>query len=232
MNSFAPVRSVERTQLILECLNRNRVTRVSDLHEETGLPKPTIVRLLQTLEQTGYVFNDRRHGGYQVTSRVTSLSAGFHCDPLVVEARRPHAARLTKQFMWPAAIAILRDDAVVVRYSTIPDSPNLPFHATVNMRLTLDHYALGLAYLAFCPQQQQNTIIWMLMQRETGARGRIAEKEVLLRHKLQTVRDQGFAGRDANQELRSSNTIAMPVMDDDRALGTLGITYYRAAQRR
>ena len=232
MTSFAPVCSVERTLLILEYLNRNRVTRVSDLHEETGLPKPTIVRLLQTLEQTGYVVNDARHGGYQVTSRVTSLSVGFHGDPLVVEAGRPHAAALTKHFMWPAAIAILHDDAVVVRYSTIPDSPNSPFHATVNMRLTLDHHALGLAYLAFCPEEQQNTIVRMLMQREKRSCGKVAEKEVVLRRKLQSVRDQGFVDRDADQESRSSNTIAMPVMDDDRVLGTLGITYYRVAHRR
>ncbi|MCR9134675.1 MAG: DNA-binding transcriptional regulator [Alphaproteobacteria bacterium] len=232
MTSFSPVRAVERTLHILEHLNRNRVTRVQDLHKATGLPKPTIVRLLQTLEQTGYVSNDPRHGGYQVTSRVTSLSAGFHGDPLVVEAGRPHAAALTKQFMWPATIAILQDAMVIVRYSTIPDSPNSPFHATVNMRLTLDHHALGLAYLAFCPTEQQDTLIKMLMAEEEGSKDRIQEKEVLLRRKLKTVRDQGFADRDANMEPRSSNTIAVPVMSEDRVLGTLGVTYFRAAHKR
>lgn len=232
MTSFSPVRAVERTLAILEHLNRNRVTRVQDLHEAIGLPKPTIVRLLQTLEQTGYVLNDPRHGGYQVTSRVTSLSAGFHGDPLVVEAGRPHAAALTKQFMWPATIAILQDTMVVVRYSTIPDSPNSPFHATVNMRLTLDHHALGLAYLAFCPREQQNTLIRMLMADLEGSKGKVAEKEAVLRRKLQTIRDQGFAERDADRDPQSSNTIAMPVMSGERVLGTLGITYFRAAHRR
>jgi len=232
MTSFSPVRAVERTLLILEHLNKNRVTRVSDLHNATGLPKPTIVRLLQTLEQTGYVSNDPRHGGYQVTSKVTSLSAGFHGDPLVVEAGRAHAAALTNRFMWPATIAILHDDAVIVRYSTIPDSPNPPFHATVNMRLTLDHHALGLAYLAFCPEEQQNTLIKILMQQEEGSKAKIAEKEALLLRKLAVVRQQGFAERDTNMEPRSSNTIAMPVMNGERVLGTLGITYYRAAHRR
>lgn len=231
MTSFTPVRSVERTLMILEHLNRNRVTRVSELHEETGLPKPTIVRLLQTLEQTGYVSNDPRHGGYQVTSRVTSLSAGFHGDPLVVEAGRPHAAKLTKLLMWPATIAILQEDAVVVRYSTIPDSPNSPFHTTVNMRLTLDRHALGIAYLAFCPPKQQNTLIRLLSQREAVSRDKADEWEALLRLKLKTVRAQGYAERDPTMEPRSSNTIAMPVMDQDRVLGTLGITYYRAAHK-
>ncbi len=232
MTSFSPVRAVERTLVILEHLNQNRVSLISDLHAATGLPKPTIVRLLQTLEQTGYVSNDPRHGGYQVTSKVTSLSAGFHGDPLVVEAGRAHAAALTKHFMWPATIAILHDDAVIVRYSTIPDSPNSPFHATVNMRLTLDHHALGLAYLAFCPEEQQNMLIKVLMRREEGTSAKIAEKEALLRRKLLTVRNQGYADRDADMEPRSSNTIAMPVMNENRVLGTLGITYYRAAHRR
>lgn len=85
----APVESVRRAIHLLHELNRQRVSSVRHLHGATGLPKPTIVRLLDTLIALGYVVNDRRQGGYQVTSLVRSLSAGFHGDPLVVEAARP-----------------------------------------------------------------------------------------------------------------------------------------------
>ncbi|PHR96913.1 MAG: transcriptional regulator [Blastopirellula sp.] len=229
MVSFSPVRSVERVLAILEHLNRNRVTTVRDLHATTGLPKPTIVRLLQTLEQTGYVSNDAGHGGYQVTSKITSLGSGFHGDPLVVEAGRAHAVALTKHIIWPTTIAILDGTHMVVRYSTIPDSPNSPFHATVNMQLTLDRHALGLAYLAFCNSDEQDILINTVLTSKERNKNRISGKEKVLRQSLRFVREQGFAERIPYMEPRSSNTIAVPIMGEERILGTLGITYFRAA---
>ena len=126
------------------------------------MPKPTIVRLLDTLIALGYVVNDRRQGGYQVTSLVRSLSAGFHGDPLVVEAARPWAIAFTRKYQWPVAVAVLDRDAVAVRFSTIPDSPVSPFHATINMRLQLMSRALGRAYIAFCPPGERNLLLRML----------------------------------------------------------------------
>ncbi len=138
-----PVESVRRAFHLLHELNRQRVSSVRHLHRATGLPKPTIVRLLDTLIVLGYVVNDPRQGGYQVTSLVRSLSAGFHGDPLVVEAARPWAIAFTRKYQWPVAVAVLDRDAVAVRFSTIPDSPVSPFHATINMRLQLMSRALG-----------------------------------------------------------------------------------------
>lgn len=33
-------------------------------------------------------------------------------------------------------------------------------------------------------------------------------------------------------EPRSSNTVAVPIMDDDRVMGTLGVTFFRSAYSR
>jgi IclR family transcriptional regulator, mhp operon transcriptional activator len=119
-----PVESVRRAFHLLHELNRQRVSSVRHLHRATGLPKPTIVRLLDTLIVLGYVVNDPRQGGYQVTSLVRSLSAGFHGDPLVVEAARPWAIAFTRKYQWPVAVAVLDRDAVAVRFST-PRQPGL-----------------------------------------------------------------------------------------------------------
>jgi DNA-binding IclR family transcriptional regulator len=78
MSSGSPVESVRRAFALLEELNRQRINSVQHLHEVTALPKSTIVRLLETLRLLGYVGNDPRQGGYQVTSGVRTLSSGFH----------------------------------------------------------------------------------------------------------------------------------------------------------
>lgn len=224
----APVESVRRAIHLLHELNRQRVSSVRHLHRTTGLPKPTIVRLLDTLIDLGYVVNDRRQGGYQVTSLVRSLSAGFHGDPLVVEAARPWAIAFTRKFHWPVAIAILDRDAVVVRFSTIPDSPVSPFHATINMRLQLMSRALGRAYIAFCPTAERNLLLDML--------GASADPEAEAAHDrdaaltlLAMIRKAGFAERSAMVEPKSSSTIAVPVMLGRKVLATVGVTYFTSA---
>ena len=55
MSSFVPVQSVLRALDLLAEVNRTSLATVGDLHRRTGLPKPTIVRLLETLMAAGYV---------------------------------------------------------------------------------------------------------------------------------------------------------------------------------
>lgn len=223
-----PVESVRRAFGLLHELNRQRVSSVRHLHVATGLPKPTIVRLLDTLVSLGYVVNDRRQGGYQVTSLVRSLSAGFHGDPLVVEAARPWAIAFTRKFRWPVAVAVLDRDAVAVRFSTIPDSPMSPFHATINMRLQLMSRALGRAYLAFCPADERDLLLGMLATSDDPENAAAHDRDAALTL-LTMIRQAGFADRSALVEPKSSSTLAVPAMLGQKVLATVGVTYFTSA---
>jgi IclR family transcriptional regulator, mhp operon transcriptional activator len=222
------VQSVTRALSLLAEMNRQRLTTVRHLHAATGLPKATIVRLLQTLAAAGYVDNDKRQGGYLVTSQVQSLSCGYHGDPLVVEAGRPWAVEFTRRHRWPIAIAVLDRDAMRVRFSTIPDSPMSPFHATVNLRLCLLTRALGRAYLAFCPPAERDALLASLRAspdpEDAGARNRAASLRM-----LDAAQRAGYAQRAANVEPRSSSTIAVPVRHGGRVLAAVGMTFFKSA---
>jgi IclR family mhp operon transcriptional activator len=47
------VRSVVRAVQLLQALNRQPVSTIDFLHAQTRIPKPTIIRMLQTLEGCG-----------------------------------------------------------------------------------------------------------------------------------------------------------------------------------
>jgi IclR family mhp operon transcriptional activator len=224
----ANVQSVTRALALLAEMNRQRLTTVRHLHAATGLPKATIVRLLQTLAAAGYVANDKRQGGYLVTSQVQSLSCGYHGDPLVVEAGRPWAIAFTLRHRWPIAIAVLDRDAMRVRFSTIPDSPISPFHATVNLRLCLLTRALGRAYLAFCPAAERDVLLASLRAssdpEDAGARNRAAALRI-----LDATQRAGYAQRAANVEPRSSSTIAVPIRHGTGVLASVGMTFFKSA---
>jgi IclR family mhp operon transcriptional activator len=231
-----PLRSIKveaaaRTLILLEELNRHRVASVQMLHQATGLPKSTVVRLMKSLCAMGYAANDRRQGGYAVASRVKSLSNGFHGDPLVVEAARPWALAFTAQYRWPLAIAVLDGTSVMVRFSTIPDSPVSPFHGTINMRLSLLRRALGRAYLAFCPGDERSMLLDLLSRSQEPEDALVGDRRrtQLL---LASIRKQGFAERDPTVEPRSSGTVAVPIVGDGKVLATVGMTYFISAIER
>ncbi|MBD0413869.1 helix-turn-helix domain-containing protein [Oryzicola mucosus] len=223
------IRAVERAMAVLQELNLQPINTIAQLHARTKLPKPTLVRILRTLEEAGYVENDARQGGYHVSALVTSLSSGFHKDPLVVEAGRAWAIAMTRKHKWPVAIALPDYDKMVVRFSTVPDSFISPFHSTVNKRLNLLTRGLGLAYLAFLDKEEFDLIVGVL-KRSDDPENALSHHPSELARLVEKVHDNGYAVRSSFVEPKNSNTIAVPIIGQgDRVLASIGMTYFKSA---
>lgn len=227
MASFPPVRAVERAIDVLQCLNRQPISTLDLLHKQTDLPKPTLVRLLQTLVSKGLVNHAPQSGAYYLTSAVHSLSSGYHSEPRVIEAAAPIADALTAQLKWPVAVAVFDTDAVVVQYSTIGQSPLSLLHSSLNMRLSLVSRALGRAYLAFCPEDEQD-IILNLLKRSDDPEDQAAGSRAAVKAMLAETRQRGYAMR--NPAVRPvSNTLAVPIYEHRRVVASLGLTWFASA---
>ena len=224
MPSFPPVQSVVRAIELLQALNRQSVSTIDVLHRQTGFPKPSIVRLLQTLEGKGLVRHAPQPGAYYLTSGVATLSNGYHSEPRMVEAAAAPMDALTRKVKWPLGLAVFDGDAVVVRYSTIPNSPLSLLHSSLNMRLSLVSRALGRAYLAFCAREEQAMLLATLAKsgqpEDAAARDRKAIRRVLAE-----VRKRGYALRDPAVR-PVSNTLALPVFDRQRPVASIGLTWF------
>lgn len=233
MTSYEPVSSVLRSLDILKVLNRQSVTSVGQLHQQTGLPKPTIVRLLETLIAAKYVHRDENGCGYRVTSTVSELSCGFHGAPLAVEAGRPWLHKLTDKLKWPAAIAVPDGNAVIVHDTTCGDSPMSPYHANIHKRLGLISMPLGRAYLAFCaPDEQRMTM--RLLETTEHPDSELMNAPGLIEQMLEISRKEKFAERVGGEANYASSGVAVPIYDEafDKVLATIGVTYYTSAVRR
>lgn len=205
-------------------MNRQPVSTIDMLYIQTGIPKPTIVRLLRTLETQQLVRHAPQHGAYYLTSGVRSLSAGYHSEPKIVEAAMSLMDAMTLKVKWPMAIAVFDDNAVVVRYSTIPISPLALLHSSINMRLSMASRALGRAYLAFCDKSEQELILDTLAlsdaPEDAPARDRIAMRDL-----LDGIHRAGYATR--NKVVRPiSSTLAVPVLVGERVVAAVGLTFF------
>lgn len=229
MSTYRPVQSAVRALKVLTLLNRHNNAGLAELCRMSGMPKPSLVRLLETLIADGYVERDPVSGLYRVAARAGGLSGGFHGGPLLVEAGRELCIELTRRLKWPVSIAVLDGTAMFGFFSTVPDSPVAPYRPMFSKPRGLLDSALGRAYLAFCPAAERQILTRMLKCELAESSEEIdAQVEEIVRK----ARHFGFASRDAIASPLKNASIALPLRFDNRVLGTVGITYFGSAIRR
>lgn len=226
----AGIRSVERAIEVLQALNRQAVSSIDDLYRRTGIPKPTIARMLRTFEAKGLVAQSSRFGAYYLTSGIMSLHCGYSHQPQVIEVATPLCDALTREFKWPTTLALFDVDAMVVRYSTIPQSPLSLLHSSINLRRSMVGRALGRAYLAFCGAKERQLILDVV--RQSGREeDRLAHDPAALERILTQTRELGYAFRDPAFSEQSC-TLAIPVIHGNMIVATLGLTWFSSIMTR
>ena len=218
------INAVTRAIVLLRALNRQPVSTIDVLFRQTGIPKPSIVRLLRTFEAEGLVRHAPQYGAYVLTSGVDDLACGYHSEPRIVEAVAPVADALTAEIKWPVAVGVLDTDALVVRYSTIPLSPLSLLHSSIGMRLSLVSRAIGKAYLAFCEPDEQAALVSLITE-SNHPEDAVARDPSFVRAMLGEVRTRGYALREPGVR-PVSQTIAVPIFEKGRVVAAIGMTWF------
>ena len=181
--SDAVIEPVRRSFAVLEALSRRRASTLGTLVAETGLPRPTVVRLLHTLVALGNAARISRDHGYRLTDRVLGLTASLRFLDHLVDAAIPHMSRFTAEHGWPLYLATLSYGAITIRHSTAPESPMSFEGAGLNTRRSVLQSALGRAWLAFCSEDERRTVLRGIGTRQGPALVAVFEQ----------VRRHGFA---------------------------------------
>jgi IclR family mhp operon transcriptional activator len=228
--SYSNVLLVQRVLRVLEAVNKLPNITVKAIHDECGIPSPSVVRILETLCAEGFLVHMSRRGGYVLTSRIGTLSAGYHGTPQVVEVLRAHVDELTRFHLWPFSVATLDRDAMVVQYSSIPLSPLAHVRTTYHKRLSLLSRGHGLAYLAFCNRIERRHLLRLAVARHSPDDHVITSARDW-RELVRTTRRRGFAVRATDVD-SFTQTLAVPIMPEPgRVIGTLGMTFFRSVVR-
>src|SRR5215472_584148 len=212
------IEPVRRAFIVLEALNRRRSTTLSVLAAETGLPRPTLVRLLHTLIALGYASRVSRQDGYRLTDHVLALAGGVRFIDHLVDAAIPHMSRFTSEHGWPLYLATLGAGAMTIRHSTAPESPMSFEAAGYNRRSPMLQGALGRAWLAFSSQAERHTVL----------RGIGARQGPVLMAAFDQIHRAGFAFTRVSRPTRIHG-MAVPILGADRVLGCLSMRFPRSA---
>lgn len=212
------IEPVRRAFIVLEALNRRRSTTLSVPAAETALPRPTLVRLLQTLIELGYASRVSRQDGYRLTDHVLALAGGVRFIDHLVDAAIPHMSRFTAEHGWPLYLATLSSGAMAIRHSTAPESPMSFETAGYNRRSPMLIGALGRVWLAFCSEEERRTILRGINARQVPALAALFER----------IRRDGFAFTQPPRPTRIHG-MAVPILGKGRMLGSLSMRFPRSA---
>jgi IclR family mhp operon transcriptional activator len=225
--SYPPVESVCRAFDVLRTVNKFRIASVTDIYEETGFPKPTIVRMLETLMAEGYVARDNMCGGYRVTSRVHELNSGYEGISQVIEISRPLAIGLTRRTKWPIGIGVIDGHAIALKFWTGAISPWAHTNTVLGLRPDLVTSAMGRAYLGFCSEHERDRQLrWLRADRDREF-GEAEER--CLRMLLDRIRVDGYATRDPRTKPHCTTTLAMPILEGETVHALISISFFTTA---
>jgi len=228
MESTRPIRALMRGLDALTVLNLRDGATVSEVVQAIRLPRTTVYRILETLCDSGFVYRDPTDDRYRLTILVRGLSDGFDDEAWVTQIAKPFLHELSREVVWPVAIATLSGTSMLVRETTDHSSPLAVERYSAGFRVPLLTSATGLAYLAHCPPPQRDSLIEILARSNKPSEGLTQSREEL-QALLDDIRGRGYATVNRHRPGAEDVTISVPVSLEERVLAGLTIRYTASA---
>ena len=222
------VRSIQRGLDVLSEVNRSGGIRVSELAQRLSLARPTVYRLLETLEELGYVRRSGSDDRFRVTRKASSLGDGYDPGLIVSEAAAPVIGELSKRLLWPIDLTIYENAAMVVQETTHAQSPLSIDRGMIGRRLPMLRTSSGRAYLAFCSAAEREIIVKHIARIDDPEDRPFLQRDYLDRT-LSETRARGFGLRAEGEYNAKTSSIAVPVIKSNDVLGCISIIWIRSA---
>jgi IclR family transcriptional regulator, mhp operon transcriptional activator len=222
------VRALTRGLAILRYVNAAGDPRPSEIAVGLGLPRPTVYRLLQTLEEAGYISLSPTGNRVRVTRLAAGLGDGFAITSRICQAAGTIFATYAPKVVWPLDISVYENAAMVIQETTHGRSPLSIDRGMTGFRLPMLRTAAGRAYLAHCGEAERNLILDQVRRLDDPADAPFLEPRALEKMLTETRR-AGLATRQAGEFRSKTASIAVPLMVSGTVAGSLTIIWTRQA---
>ena len=226
------IQGLQRGLQVMQVLRTCSIASLNDIHRATHISKPSLLRILRTLELAGVVSRRLADGHYRLGAFIRVVRKQ-DAHERVAEAAAPVLDRLCQKVKWPSDLLVPAGDYMERRETSRAVSPLIihsPFHTTreigtkVNWLLT----GVGRAYLAFCPAGERGRILERL-RRSDKPEDRLAHDPSRLERIFAETRKRGYGIRDPSFVGGPYGTlpiddglagIAIPLQDGSRVHGS------------
>jgi IclR family transcriptional regulator, mhp operon transcriptional activator len=229
------IRALERGLQVLDALRASPIASLHDIYGATRIPKPTLLRILHTLDRAGLVSRRLADGHYRLTTYTGGVRKRDRYDR-VAEAAAPVLIRLCEKVKWPSDLFVPAGDHMEKRETSRPHSPfvlpGLP--EQVGFQASWLMSGVGRAYLAWCPEKEREEILKKLRKHDRP-RDWLVKEPKRLDKILAETRKRGYATRDpSNPGGRGPfgdglAAIAVALCDGTRVYASMNILWIKTA---
>jgi IclR family mhp operon transcriptional activator len=231
------IRGLERGLQVLQFLQSNPISSLHDVYATTRISKPSLLRILRTLEQSGLVSRRLGDGRYRVSANLTRVVRRRARYDRIAEAAAPVLDRLCQQISWPSDLLVPAGDHMEIAETSQTRSPFLIKVSGIGQPVNWLLSAVGRVYLAFCTEKEREGVLQTLATSDKPE-DRLARDMRRLDRILAETRQRGYGIRDAvfgggaygNPPVNDGlAAIAVPLMDRTRVHGAINILWIKTA---
>ena len=217
------ISAVEHALTVLEFIVKKQAdVSAIEIHARTGIPKPTLHKLLQTLRQLGYIEQNEETNQYSATMK--PLQIGYYClnRRQFLSTFYPYVLMYLRRFRCAISLSVFSRNEVVVAYSAIGGASTVVDSNSI-IGLTSSVYASssGRVLLASLTDDAVRELLATVPLTPFTERTPHSVEEIIL--SLEQVRRTGFCRLDGERYYGFS-TISFPIYDiTERLVGTLDL---------
>jgi len=185
----------------------NPIRTVSDLAAELDLARPTVHRILQTLESLGYVI--QTDNGYYLSPKVLDLGFGYIATRGFYGAARPHLEKLAAKIDQAISITeLVESDIVYVGRIEVPKV--IAYHVSLGQRLPAHSTSPGRLLLSGLSDEELDRRLAMPSSSQVQPSITLPIDE--LKAEILKIRKQGWAMTSQTMSL-GYRALAAPIYD-------------------
>lgn len=234
------ITALDRGLAVLDVVRTTGGTSLQALHDQTGLPKATLLRILVTLERRTLIWRRIADGHYCPGSPPQAGRRQSDVTDRLAQCAAPELDRLQAEILWPSDLAIRRGNVMVLCETNRAESYFMIRRDSIGFQVNMLRSAVGQAYLAFCPEKEREAILTALRRSRRDGDAIARDPAYLARsieHTQQRgygIREQGFGGdydktrTEADDRLEA---LAVPIMaEKGRVHGCVNIVWIRGVR--
>ena len=236
------INALARGLEVLQILQSTGALTLADLHRLTAIPKASLLRILKTLMEAGFIWQRMVDDAWVPSFSLAELAGRMDRESQLVEVASPVLAALTAEIEWPSVLAVprlthmevLETNATRAYFDHIALGP-------VGFQVNMLRSASGRAFVAFCEAPLREAILESL-RRSDRPGNRMARSAEYVAQLLAETRAQGFGLRDPDfggdfdkgRALADDgrDSLGVPILLGNHVPGTLNITWTRRVMKR
>jgi IclR family mhp operon transcriptional activator len=158
MTQDEAVRSVARALEILRALQAAGKATLVDLQARTALPKPTLLRLLRTLESENAVWRAKGDGLWRPVFEMVPTRILSPEHQKLIDMALPILETLRAKFVWPSDLAVREASHMMLLETTRRASGLAVNRDEIGHKIDMLRSAVGRAYFASCPPEEREEL--------------------------------------------------------------------------